>query len=74
MGEISIIGVDLAKNVFQVHGPGARCGGGRVRAILKEAVAAAVRPVHGGAAVVLRGDGGVRQRPSLGAADEAAGS
>jgi hypothetical protein len=68
MGEVTIIGVDLAKNVFQVHGAAAD---GSV-AVPEEAVAAAVRAVHGGAAAVPRGDGGLRQRASLGAGDGAA--
>ena len=44
MGEVTIIGVDLAKNVFQVHGAAAD---GSVR-VPQEAVTAAVRAVHGG--------------------------
>jgi transposase len=38
IGEATIIGVDLAKNVFQVHG----AAGGRVRSVPQEAVTAAV--------------------------------
>ena len=45
MGEVSIIGVDLAKNVFQLHGATAD---GAVR-VSQEVVAAAIRAVHGGA-------------------------
>ena len=47
-------------------------GGGRVGLVPQEAVAAAVRPVHGGPVALPRGDGGVRQRASLGAGDGAA--
>ena len=62
MGEVTIIGVDLAKNVFQVHGA---AGDGSVL-FRKEAVATAVHAVHGGAAAVSRGNGGLRQRRTTG--------
>jgi hypothetical protein len=63
MGETTIIGVDLAKNVFQVHGAAAD---GSVL-FRKKLVSAAVRQVHGGPAALPGGDGGLRQRASLGA-------
>ncbi|PWJ20769.1 hypothetical protein SAMN05421539_10214 [Jannaschia seohaensis] len=70
MGEVTIIGVDLAKNAFLVHGAAAD---GSVL-FRKKAVTAAVHPFHGGTAAELRGDGSLRQRASLGATDDAAGS
>lgn len=67
MGGISIVGADLAKNVFQVHGAAAD---GFV--IFRKKLS---RPqfgaVHGAAAAMFRGDGGLRERPSLGAGDGA---
>ena len=56
MKEVTIIGVDLAKSVFQLHG----ADGGRVGRVPQEAVARAVSAVPGGAAALHRGDGGLR--------------
>ena len=58
MGEVSIMSVDLAKNVFQVHGVAAD---GSVQ-FLKKAVASSVRMGHDGAGAVPGGDGGKCQR------------
>ena len=67
MNEVITIGVDLAKNVFQVHGVDAE--GGvifrrqlRRAALLQEATA------------VLGGHGGVRHLASLGAGDRGLGA
>ena len=68
MEEVSIIGVDLAKNVFQLHG----AGGGRVGRVPQEVVAPAIRAVHGGPSGVRGGDGGVSERASLGAGTDRA--
>lgn len=67
MREVTIIGVDLAKNVFQVHGAATD---GSV--LFRKAVTAAVRAVHGRAAAVPGGDGGVPQRAPLSTGDGAA--
>ena len=63
MNEAAIIGVDLAKNVFQLQGAAAD---GRGLRVPQEAVAHAVRTVHGGASAVHRRDRGLRCRVSLG--------
>ena len=63
MKEVSIIGVDLAKNVFQLHGASA----GRIGRVPQEVVTAAIRAVYGGPSGLQGRDGGVPQRPSLGA-------
>ena len=65
MEEVSIIGLDLAKNVFQAHGAGAD-GSVVFRAKLSRAQ---VLKFIGRAAALHRGDGSLRQRPSLGPSD-----
>jgi len=60
MYEVTILGVDLAKNVFQLHGG----RGGRVGRVPQEAAAAVVREVHGGTAAWSGGDGYRRWRAS----------
>ena len=61
MEEVSIIGVDLAKNVFQLHGAAAD---GSV--VFRKKLRTAVRAVHGGPSGMRGGDGGVSQRALLG--------
>ncbi len=68
MGEVTIIGVDLAKNVFQVHGAAAD-GSVVFRKKLSRPQFArfmAEQPP------CLGGDGGLRQRASLGTGNGAA--
>ena len=65
MGQVSTTGLDLAKSVFQV--PGADASGAvvfrkRLRRSQVRPFFAAQPPLHGR-------DGGLRQRPSLGARD-----
>jgi transposase len=50
MGEVSIIGLDLAKNVFQAHGAG-------VSRVPPQVVAGAAVEVHGGPVAWHGGDG-----------------
>ena len=70
MGEVSTIGVDLAKSVFQAHGADAS-GAVLFRKKLRRhqvlAFFASQTALHGG-------DGGLRQRASLGARDRQARS
>ena len=65
MKEVSIIGLDLAKNVFQAHGAGAD---GSV-IFSSQAVAHAAADVPGWSAVLPGSDGGLRERASLGPSD-----
>ena len=70
MGEVSTIGLDLAKSVFQVHGADAS------GAVLfsQEAAAAPGPRVLLVSATLHGGDGGLRQHPSLGTRDQPAWS
>ena len=63
MGEISMIGLDLAKNVFQVHGIDAS-GGVVVRRQLRRG---AVEKFFAQLPPCAGGDGGLWQRAPLGA-------
>ena len=57
MSEIVAVGLDLAKNVFQMHGADA-AGGAVLRRKLRRAQVLAFRPAAG----LRRGDGSLRRR------------
>ncbi len=61
----TMIGVDLAKNVFVLHGASMN-GRGEVP---QKAVPVAVSEVYSGSSTCGRGDGSLRQRALLGATD-----
>ena len=67
MEEVSIIGINLAKRSFQVHGEGGRVCGLPPEAEPREASGVSRRP-----SALCGGDGGVRQRPLLGPGDHGA--
>ena len=68
MGEVSTIGLDLAKSVFQAHGADASGSG----PVPQEAAAAPGAHVLRRPAALHGGDGGLRQRAPLGARDRQA--
>ena len=70
MKEVTIIGVGLAKNVFQLHG--AAADGSVV--FRKKTDAGSISQVHVGSSCLHCGHGGLRQFASLGARDDPAGS
>ena len=65
MGEVSTIGLDIAKQVFQAHGADAIGRGG----VPQEADAGEAARVLCRAAALRGGDGGLRRRAPLGARD-----
>ncbi len=65
MGEVSIIVLDLAKNVFQAHGAGSD---GSV--VFRRKLSRTASEVPGRTATLRGGDGGLRQFASLGAGDQ----
>ena len=65
MEEVSIIGIDLAKRSFQVHGG----EGERVGSVPQEAEPREAAEFSRRAAALHGGDGGVRRRPLLGPGD-----
>lgn len=69
IGEVSIIGLDLAKNVFQADGAG--FDGSVV--FCRKRVAGAVAEVPGRAATLRSSDGGLRLVASLGVSDRRSG-
>jgi hypothetical protein len=63
MPQVAIIGVDLAKRVFQLHGAAAD------GSVVKETDAGAGFTVCRIAATLRRGNGGLRDRSRMGARD-----
>jgi hypothetical protein len=70
MQEVSIIGLDLAKNLFQVHGPWSD-GSVAFRRKISRAKLLSFFPVT---QKVTSRHGGLRKRPPLGSADQRAGT
>ena len=68
MNKVTIVGVDLAKPVFQLHGAAAD---GTV-VFRKKLSRAQLLSVSGGAAALHRGHGGLRDRTPLGPGDRTA--
>ena len=69
MGEVTTIGLDLAKSVFQAHGADASGAGFPEEAATRPGAGVLLQ-----SAAVRRGDGGLRQRPLLGPRDRRVGS
>ncbi len=67
MPQVAIIGVDLAKRVFQFHG--AAADGPYISTLSKEADLGALFVVSRIAATLHRGNGGLRDRSRMGARD-----
>ena len=69
MDEVSIIGIDLAKRSFQLHGAGAAGSVVFRRKVSREKLLARSRLAR----ALRGGDGGVRERALLGPGDHEAG-